>query len=821
MEETMMKKIIYILMMAVFALTSCQDDEVVRTPEAEDGDLVTLSVSLRIPDMQQATSRAFGEGGLDYLVTCPLQMVVFDHNHLLREELNVLADDAASDAVGIYDIAKGTDEITFKVRLTKAVNKRYIHFIVNSPKSGYAFGDESTLIAPLSVSLNGNGTENDVYWQRMEFDDIDGDTDMSRIPMIRNFAKITVENKATDFDYTGFYVVNVWNKGTVAPYKGEGAFAVLNSDETMRSYDEITKTEGYEGIWPSDATLTQNDLTSDPITQTDAFYMYERRNTYVSEDIPATYLLVEGIYNNSEYWYKLDLVYDVDKNGDRVTKAEQKAVGKQYYNILRNFHYAVSIDEVKGAGYATAKEAASHAASNNLSGSIDIRDLTNISNAINRLFVSYTDTTIVDNSAVTVRYKYVTTDGTVDNNKVTVLKLPTKDTSDDRMTSFIPETGDDDDDWRTVTVTFENIPTNWEVITNTLRFVSEDGLSREVDFNLRRKMYMIVECDPTVVAFGSEEQVAANILIPTNVTGENDPYQFFPIDFLVEAEDMTLSPDVATNKTSITSSPYEMPVVLGTSIIPDKATANKQTFRYKRTVTNAEYQSLEEKTVTVQYNGQTVTGTYKVIPCHFLTNTYTSATSVYAQNEYFTLIKEGEFVNRTLTLSGAENYGTDQTVTLTLGEDVTSELGENYSITITEGSNTTGFNGTSYTTKTFGEDIVVTIYNADGSVYTTLTQQRNTLSAKITSIKYGSSTLSSGAVTASFEDSSSSFTYSGSNTYSLVLSGLTESSRITFTYSHTTTTGSGPNKQTVTTVYTGTATVENCSSGASITLSST
>ena len=709
-----MKKILYTLI-ATLLLISCQDDMMHSLPTTDEG-LVTLNVSLQVPEMKKSGSRAFGETNLDYMAGCSLQMVVFDGNGYLREWLNPLEADAPEGSIGISDINKdeANGEIDFKVTLSKAVSYRNIHFIVNSPKSSYDFGDEATLISSLSVALNEQGIGQDAYWQQVAFPNgIDDDKAtkelMTRVPMIRNFAKITVEDNADNFTLEGFAVVNVWDKGTVAPYKGDGVFAALNNtDKTMKDYMTITQ-DGYEGIWPSDAELVYDDpsivgttehplttnVTTGETTTLTPFYMYERRNTYVSEDIPATYLLIKGTYNGGEYWYKLDLVYDVDAEGDMVTSEEQEAVRKQYYNILRNFHYQISIDDVRGPGYGSPEAAANHAASNNLSGSIDIRDLTNISDAVNRLFVSYTDITLVDNGTVTVRYKYVpnSTTDSKSNADVTIIEL-TAGQGIDRMTKFERANTDDADGWRSVEVTFDGIPSNWDVITNTLSF-NIDGLTREVDFNLRKKMYMIVECDPLKVPLGVKEEVAGNILIPVDITSEEDPYQFFPLEFLIEAENLTISPNVTKNINDIKLSPYEMPVESGTSIIPAK---NRQTFRYKRTITNAEYQALPTKPVTVNYNGERISGNYKVIPCNFLTNTTVSASKVYAQNEYFTLIKEGEFENTILSNASlsntSANYGIGVPVTLTFE---TTEDNVEVKITLTglkNQSNETSFNYT-------------------------------------------------------------------------------------------------------------------------------
>ena len=215
-----MKKILYTLI-ATLLLISCQDDMMHSLPTTDEG-LVTLNVSLQVPEMKKSGSRAFGETNLDYMAGCSLQMVVFDGNGYLREWLNPLEADAPEGSIGISDINKdeANGEIDFKVTLSKAVSYRNIHFIVNSPKSSYDFGDEATLISSLSVALNEQGIGQDAYWQQVAFPNgIDDDKAtkelMTRVPMIRNFAKITVEDNADNFTLEGFAVVNVWDKGTV------------------------------------------------------------------------------------------------------------------------------------------------------------------------------------------------------------------------------------------------------------------------------------------------------------------------------------------------------------------------------------------------------------------------------------------------------------------------------------------------------------------------------------------------------------------------------------------------------------------------------
>jgi len=670
-----MKKLAYILISLLW-LVSCSDEGMQSPLDSETGGKVTYTIGMNIPEVQQADSRVLGEWDMNDASNLKLQLVVFDANRFFVE------------AVDAEYKSNDTEQVFFSVTLSATEEKRIVHFILNSPKasSDYTFGLEQELIGQLaSKDLE------PAYWQCLELPDgtalygtdADGNVTVSphpatmarmvKVPLIRNFAKITVENKAANFTLQEYTLINVWDRGTVAPYNqtgGTGSFMDLQG----RSYAEVTSA-GYEGMTPSDAVLLNDEPENASfIPVSTPFYMYERRNTYDDANpTPTTFMLVKGTYDGNDYYYKIDLIYEKANSGGQM----------QYYNILRNFHYHVIINGVSGLGYDNPKYAADHAASNNLNHSIDIRDFTNIAaTQNNRLFVSYTDTTLVNTGKVQVKYRYMTAANTYDNSLVTIEELPV-DSEKDCLASF--EKKGTEGDWQIVDVTFNRMPTNEEVYTNILRFVvynTVDGvkiphLAREVDFNLRKPMNMVVECTPRKVSASVDRQVTANILIPTGITESHDPYQLFPLEFQVEAEALSIYPDVAKNESLITLSPSEMPVRTGSSIISG---VNENTFRYVRTVTIEEYNALQTKTVTV--NG--VSGTYKVIPCHFRTNKANSATNVYAQNKYFKLVKEGHFDNSGTIASfgdGTQYYGMGRTFTLTFTTDVPGT----YSISNVEG----------------------------------------------------------------------------------------------------------------------------------------
>ena len=112
-------------------------------------------------------------------------------------------------------------------------------------------------------------------------------------------------------------------------------------------------------------------------------YMYERKVSVRagaehqwSESPP--HIIIKGRYNNAAAYsyYKVDLL----RHG---------ADGKSYYyNILRNFQYTFTIDQVAGPGYPTLEEAMNNPAGNNLAGATDPQGFTNVSDGLGRIFVS-------------------------------------------------------------------------------------------------------------------------------------------------------------------------------------------------------------------------------------------------------------------------------------------------------------------------------------------------------------------------------------------------------------------------------------------------
>ena len=197
--------------------------------------------------------------------------------------------------------------------------------------------------------------------------------------------------------------------------------------------------------------------------------------------------MLRGKYNNNEYWYRVDLV-----------KANEGTGVIEYFDILRNFAYNINITQVT-AGKTSAKDAIEQPAGNNILSSLDIAHLTNVSDGKATLEVNYTDTVLISNDAVTVRYKFTDT-GTGTKNTNENIKNKTSEcgwylTYDGATAPISVDIATaDTDGWRNVTisVTDEKIAERKEVsITFFATSTTKQVLSRTVHYTLLPKQTML------------------------------------------------------------------------------------------------------------------------------------------------------------------------------------------------------------------------------------------------------------------------------------------------------------------------------------------
>ena len=664
-----------ILAMAAM-LFSCQKPELTEPDtDLKPGEVVSgevkVSFTAMLPSAPQ--TKAMGEDPTSDIKS--MHLVIFDGNGMYVEtrKATILPGDLTHNSDLVDKNGNPIPHLyerEFEVTLTVTDQPRIIHFIANCPVEQIVYGHEASIIGNMYVEKDDDpDTPETAYWARIEVpyilvqevENADGTTKyipeanilpkFQHIPMLRNYAQVVVKNgtnknpnQTSPFEFIGFTLYNTIDMGTVAPYNNNTqqfqsfvgpdgmrykypALTALNyRGHALAAADLNTSLEldssnddGYKWYAP----LPEDELSLTDITQS-AFFMYERKISVKtneedkwSESPP--HLIIKGNYDGKTYYYKVDLVYNVYSDPDNT----EQVTDIEYYNILRNFRYQFTISEVAGPGYDSVQEAINGATSNNLSGSATTTKFTNISDEVGRLWVSYTDTTLVSNNTITLKYKFVPD---LDNHEVTNNVVGSGVTFENMEGDVIKnytvaETDIEGGAWdgfREITIQVKDPQTMTKEQTIVIKSANAN-LSRDVRYYLKEKYPMTVVCNPKKVGAVIGAPVDVDIKLPVGLTED-----MFPLDLEIEVYDMTLSPDASKNT---------MPVKTGLSIIPLPEKQGKKTFRFIKSIeTKAEYDALPTE------------GTNKVIKTSWLTNMVNNGSTVYVYNKYFE-IGSDNFIN--------------------------------------------------------------------------------------------------------------------------------------------------------------------------------
>lgn len=605
-----------------------------------------------------------------------MHLVVFDENGMLVEVREATRATSSTNHI-VTENTTHYYETEFDVTLTVTDQRRFIHIIANCPVDQISYGHEISVIGNLYVT-KGEEIET-AYWARIEVPYIlvDETTDENGnivstldeyiagafkcIPMLRNYAQIVVTDStdSTDgndkFKLLGFTIYNTIHLGTVAPYNNTNQTfqSFLDQYGAKYSYPDLTELN-YLGhalaAVELDTELPKDEngdyLFWEPYDATSPsersfFNMYERKiSVKTSEeekwDESPPHLIIKGTYDSKEYYYKVDLVYNVlDDKG--------KPIEKKYYNILRNFLYKFTIAKVVGPGYDTIEEAVNGATSNNLSGSATTTKFKNISDQAGRLWVSYTDTTLVNGDAIKFRYKYIPdlSTMTISNDEVRLERMRGEVIEDYEVATTDITSGD----WagyREVTLEIKEPSSThkeqaFQVKTDNI------NLSREIRHYLKPVYRMEVECTPKVAA-AIGEAVQVDIKLPLGLTED-----MFPLNLDIEVYDMSLSPNASMNT---------LPVVSGPSVIPDPAKVGKPTFHYVKTIATK-----------ADYDAMATVNNRKIIPTYWFTNKAANASTVYVVNKYFEAAFD-YFVNDGVTYTFSDVQFTTDPVEGGIGKSV-------------------------------------------------------------------------------------------------------------------------------------------------------
>ena len=694
---------IYIYILALLSLSvACQQidlpevNQPAELPTGAIGSKATITFSTA--DVTGPETRGVVDPSVQVVT---LHLIVFDENGMLVEVCEARELDSSD-----HDDHTGGKHYT--VTLTVTDEPRIIHYVANCPVNQVVYGHETSVIGNMFVDRNnseGATTQYEVsYWARIEVPYIhveekeveqdDGNKkvvvslvddikdEFMHVPLLRNYAEITitddVDNTDNTFEVIGFTVYNLLNRGTVAPYNSNTqefqSFFYTNSEGiiTNYSYPTIYKDFHYEGHALTSAKLI-TDLVRNPdgtikeFKLGEPFYVYERKVSVMTDEEEKwrespPHIIIKARYNGGQpvdqnspiYYYKVDLVYtEKDANGNEEIK---------YYNILRNFQYDFNITKIHDVGYSSWEAAKAGAAGNNISGSSSTSKLTNVSDDEGRLWVSYTDITLVTGDAVSFKYKYIPNyynteaEGyqVVDNDKVyfeniegeVITRIERKEGKENDIK------GGEWDGYREVII-YVNKPSN--ITRQQVLSLRTDNanLNRQIRHTLRQKYEMEVECTPKVKG-EIMQKMQVDIKLPAGLTED-----MFPLYIDMETMNRTLSPDATENSKSVYDFLKSIPVTAGKSIIESR----KEELSYYYTVT---IPTLED------YKSLPSDGGMKVVKTHWYTNMAKNASTFFVANKYFRQASDS-WKNYTYEFSGAScsqpAVGVGENVTISFNMD--------------------------------------------------------------------------------------------------------------------------------------------------------
>lgn len=727
-----MKRItLYLHILMLLLITACSNEEIiVPTPlSGADGQTCEVSFWASIPETSSASRGTLGEATATSVET--LSLLVFDAaSGLYLYESEATLSDQTLDG----EIHKG--KYTAHLQLSDA--PRIIHFVANVDDVPFQ-ANEIAVLSQLSKSNN-----EDAYWQKVEVQSITAQvdesgkvvtneltddngnittiavanipTEMKNVKLVRNFARITLSAaNGSGFNLAGFVLVNTATKGTVAPYMRQaddkGSYFPNYDTENDENGSAMTKYEaliaaGYAGVQPSDATidLTVPEATSDLYTNKPK-YLYER----TQEEDPMFIIAKRNMGNDQYRYYKIDIM-KVGGTGEK----------DDYYKILRNFSYDITINSVEGNGYESPADAAQATASNNLSASLELKDLTNIAYGDERLFVSKTEIVWTSADPITFKYMYQK-NGQGSNATVNSLIIGEAKNSSGAVCSntyTINSSETDAEGYSTISITHTGLPeTGYKeqevtikagTLMRTINLILINPYASQVGCSATSGLSAVPTTTPEIpLTVGSPVYVYFSM--PSGL-----PESIFPLTFI-------LSPEAH----SITPTGGDMPV---TSLLTNSNTT-MQGLKY----------GFEKVITWDDYKNNANTG--MIVECPFKTSLAESATNIYVYNEYFNFPLKTYFINprafKNLTLDNEDRYGTGQNVEISFEMNSLAPV----TITVTEGTTTSTITHTptaigkqlvSYETETWNGRISVKL-EADGYDSVSATgATRNKLFVKLT-----------------------------------------------------------------------------------------
>ena len=577
-----------------------------------------------------------------------------------------------------YPLSDGTQSVTlykFRVQLELSDSDRTIHFLGNIDEQWLNTGSYSYQLLPTLMSYEGK----QAYWQKVYLESIhpklDGNNNpitqngfyvpdeptassLSCVPLIRNYAKIQVVDATAEedeFELFSYAVIYYPKTGSVVPYRSNAgseedpfSFSVPSSSYRFSGYERcsfstLDEDLGYLGnMSPSivyDQTIPDASLFEHPENSNgrvikynkdnpeQGFHIYER--CIPDSKIKPSYVIIRGKFGDGEeyYYYRLDLMESKVVNYESVY---------QYYPIYRNFRYTIRLNRISSVGVSSPEAAANSSGAEDISADISMQHLSDISNGHTRLVVEPFMSKIYSGpSEEGYYYLYArffndinSAEPNTDWGAVSVELESMGDQEEDililyddvgnEVHGFYPSSQIMGGEAGFRIIRFNTKEAGNETKTQKIKITGrnlytheEFPLYREVEITLQKKQTMIASCSNPELSLQKGAKQELRVSIPDGL-----PSTMFPLEFTIEAELPTLTPD-----TSVPGN--NLPVASGISISENVEYSGKNTIQFIRTLTWDEYEGLTE------LDG------FRTFSSYFKTNRNKSATTIWVDNDYF------------------------------------------------------------------------------------------------------------------------------------------------------------------------------------------
>lgn len=388
--------------------------EVAHTePVAQEGDSITVTGSLMMPDIVRETRSTVGD-------VENLNLFVFDENHrfVQRATAQLTSGDrtpgAETHMPGGKTAVLDNRVRNFSVKLLATSRKRIIHFVANydmpaNRQEDYLLKDmdEGQFISGLQAQYLGKPT----LWRAFSFNGLSTNSFNNKVfHLLRNQAEVQlVMARNVNFELSGFCLHNAPRRGSVAPYVSKEALSSTDPDEHYRDVLYSFPTTPDEPTLTSDNNVynvlsANGDISPEGWkTNKSNIALFEYRNSEADRDKQVSVIMYGKVRLNGRLerpgYYKIDLKEDVEVGGNYV--------GSDPYDIVRNHLYKVTVTNVANKGYETLQQALDAPAGNNIFASVELQDYPQISDGKYKLDVGKTEVILTKPSTFETNISFV------------------------------------------------------------------------------------------------------------------------------------------------------------------------------------------------------------------------------------------------------------------------------------------------------------------------------------------------------------------------------------------------------------------------------